>query len=247
MGEVVAGRVTFHFNCESYTVTAGQTLLGALEEAGVELVRGVGCRGGVCGACLVFYRVGEGFEIKAGLMCQDTVQEGMMVVPVPCFPQKKAVYTLDLDGEEAPDYRVRTLYPEVNRCIMCGECTRICPMGLEVMGYVGMIKRGDLRGAARESFTCVQCQACAIRCPSQIPQPNAALAARRFHARHQVPDADHLTKSLAKMAAPGLEKAFRRLRRLDVVALETVYQRREREPDDAPPGTWLPEDRTWLL
>lgn len=243
--------VAIRYDGEPLRVPAGRTVLVALEAVGVRLVRGVGCRGGVCGACTIFYRVAGKSELTAALLCQEVVREGMEILPLPYFPQKKADYGLGLPAGESPAYRVLSLYPETNNCIMCGECTRLCPVDIDVMGYVGMIKRGDLRGAASASLTCVQCQACAVRCPAQISQPNAALAARRFYGRHQMPPADHLARMLERTGGTDgearLKRGFSRLRRMDREDLQVLYQRREREPEDAPPGTWLPDDRALLV
>lgn len=246
MATTTSPSITIGYDGTDYRVSPGRTLLVALEEAGLRFVRGVGCRGGVCGACTVLYRLRDSHALVAGLMCQDEVQDGMEILPLPYIPQKKVPHPLTLNADETTAYHVLTLYPEVNHCVMCGECTRLCPVGLDVMAYVGMIKRGDLCGAAQASFTCVQCQACVLRCPSSISQPNAALATRRFHGRFQVPTADHLTKALEKGESGHYRSVFRRVRRMDPVEFQALYQRREREPDDAPPGTWLPEDRTLL-
>lgn len=229
-----------------YSVSNGRTILAALEGAGLDFVRGVGCRGGVCGACTILLRMQGSHELTAGLLCQEEVLDGMEILPLPYIPQKKSPHDLTLSSGETPEYRVLTLYPEVNNCIMCGECTRLCPVGIDVMAFVGMIKRGDLKGAARESFTCVQCQVCVLRCPSQLSQPNAALAARRFHGCFQEAPAEHLAKSLEKVESGHYQSIFRRLRRLDPIEFRALYQRRDREPDDAPPGTWLPDDRSLL-
>ena len=238
--------VTIRFDGTSHHVSSGRTILAALEETGMQFVRGVGCRGGVCGACTVLYRLPKTHELIAGLMCQDEVQEGMEILSLPYIPQKKATHELSLPDANSPEYQVLTLYPEVNNCVMCGECTRLCPVGIDVMAYVGMIKRGDLHGASHESFTCVQCQVCVLRCPSSISQPNAALATRRFHGRFQDATAEHLAKSLEKLETKNYRAKLRRLRRMDPIEFQALYQRREREPDDAPPGTWLPKDRSLL-
>lgn len=242
----IPARCRIDYDGEALTVTRGLTVLAALEEAGKRLVRGVGCLGGICGACAILYRIKGHYELRAALMCQHTVEEGMEILPLPYFPQRKPIHDLKLEEGDDPAYRVAVLYPEVQRCIMCGECTRICPQGIDVLAYVGMIKRGDLKGAAAESFICVQCQACALRCPAQISQPNAALAARRYYGCYMAPRAEHLAKAMDKAKSEPLQRAFRRLRAMDPEELKILYQRREREPDDAPPGTWLPEDRCFL-
>ncbi len=238
--------VTIDYDDVSCRVPAGRTILSALEEAGLGFVRGVGCRGGVCGACGVLYRIRGSNELTAALMCQEEVKADMEILPLPYIPQKKAWHDLSLSEGDSPGYRVLNLYPEINSCIMCRECSRICPVGIDVLAYVGMIQRRDLKGAARESFTCVQCGICVLRCPSRISQPNAALAARRYHGRYEETPAEHLTKAIEKRASGRYEPIFKRLRRMDQEAFQALYQRREREPNDAPPGTWLPEDRGLL-
>ncbi len=241
-----SNKLTIRYDDMPYSVAPRRTVLAALESVGVSFVRGIGCRGGVCGACTILYRIKGKPEFKAALICQEEVEEGMEILPLPYIPQKKVRHDMVLPDGESPEYRVRRLYPEVNDCVMCGECTRLCPVNIDVMSYVGMIKRGDLAGAARESFTCIQCQACVLRCPSQISQPNAALAARRFHGCFNETPADHLTKAVEKIESGHYKSIFRRLRRLDQDELRAMYQRREREPEDAHPGTWLPEDRSLL-
>ncbi|MBF0612710.1 MAG: 4Fe-4S ferredoxin [Magnetococcales bacterium] len=237
------GTCQIFYDGEPLQVSIHNTVLTALEEAGKKLVRGVGCLGGVCGACAILYRIRGGYELRAALMCQQMVVAGMEILPLPYFPQHKAVHDLHLPEGDSPTYRVNVLYPEINRCIMCGECTRLCPQGIDVLAYVGMIKRGDLKGAAAESFICVQCQVCALRCPAQISQPNAALAARRYYGCYVAPRAEHLVKAMELAKNEQTQRCLRRLRAMDLEDLRVLYQRREREPDDAPPGTWLPESR----
>lgn len=239
--------VSIRYDERRLEVPSGRTILAALEAVGIGFVRGVGCRGGICGACAVLYRIpAKSHELSAALMCQEIVQEGMEILSMPYVPQKKVAHDLNLSEEESPGYHVLRLYPEVNNCIMCGECVRICPMGIDVMGFVGMIKRQDLKGAAKNSFTCIGCQMCVLRCPSSISQPNVALAARRWHGRYQEKPAEHLTKMVEKVETGHYAPIFRWMRRLDSVEFQALYQRREREPDESPPGTWLPDDQALL-
>ena len=246
MSDKASHMVSIRYDDVPYRVPAGRTILSALEMAGLGLIRGVGCRGGVCGACGVLYRIRGSNELTAALMCQEEVQADMEILPLPHIPQKKARHDLSAAAGDAPGYAVLNHYQEVNNCIMCRECSRICPVGIDVLSYVGMIQRRDLKGAARESFTCVQCGICVLRCPSRISQPNAALAARRYHGRFEEARAEHLARALEKRHSGRYEPILRRLRRMEPEAFQALYQRREREPDDAPPGTWLPEDRSLL-
>ena len=240
------GKVDILFEGQRFSVDDHLTILQALESVGYRFVKGVGCRGGVCGACAVFYRINGDHTLKTGLSCQSLVEQGMMLMQLPYFPQKKVCHTLEVPAGERPEEHVVHLYPEVNRCIMCGECSRICPMDIDVMGYVGMIKRGDLEACAEESFDCIQCGICVSRCPAQISQPNAALAARRYYGSYRMARAEHLAKRVAQIDSGRYTKDFKKLVAMSQDELKNLYNRREREPDLAAPGTWLPEDRSRL-
>ena len=67
-------------------------------------------------------------------------------------------------------------------------------MDIDVMDYIALMKRGDLKGAAHKSFDCVMCGLCASRCPAQISQFTAAMFVRRLYGRYILPMAEHLKK-----------------------------------------------------
>ena len=80
---------------KKYEVPASLTIMNAMEYAGYQLVRGVGCRCGFCGACATIYRIKGKNELKTCLACQTQVQEGMYVASIPFFPTDKRTYTMD--------------------------------------------------------------------------------------------------------------------------------------------------------
>jgi len=70
-----------------YHVPEGLTIMRALEHAGFRLVRGVGCRGGFCGACATVYRVEGDHRLHMALACQDLVVPGDAVDAAPILPR----------------------------------------------------------------------------------------------------------------------------------------------------------------
>ena len=52
-----------------YLVPEGLTILTATEYAGYQMKRGVGCRGGVCGACATVFRYDGEVKLEVGLAC----------------------------------------------------------------------------------------------------------------------------------------------------------------------------------
>jgi formate hydrogenlyase subunit 6/NADH:ubiquinone oxidoreductase subunit I len=224
-----------------YMVPETLTIMKAVEYAGYKYIRGCGCRGGICGACATFYRYLGDYRLKAGLACQTVAEENMVIMQIPFFPSNRPDY--DLDAVEAsPHEELRRLYPEVFKCVGCGTCTRTCPMDIDVMDYIALMKRGDLKGAALKSFDCVLCGLCAARCPAQISQFTAAMFVRRLYGKHILPGAEHLKKRVEEVKSGKYERMFAELDKKKADEIKKLYVEREREPDMAEPGKWMPEE-----
>jgi succinate dehydrogenase/fumarate reductase-like Fe-S protein len=228
-----------------YRVPETLTVMKAVEYAGYTYVRGCGCRGGICGACALFYRFIGDYKLRAGLACQTVVEPNMLIVQLPFFPANRPGYDLEnMDGD--PHEALRSLYPEVFKCVGCGTCTRTCPMDIDVMDYIALMKRGDLKGAAYKSFDCVMCGLCASRCPAQISQFTAAMFVRRVYGKSILPRAAHLEKRVEEVKSGKFEKMLEKLSKKNMEEVKKLYVDREREPDLAEPGKWMPEDKKHL-
>ncbi len=170
---------------EAYDVPEGSTILMAIEYAGFQVKRGVGCREGFCGACATVYREKNDYKLKGGLACQTVVTDGMSLAQIPSVPAEKPVY--DIAELEPNENAIKELFPTVFRCVACNTCTKACPQDILVMDYIQALKRGDIAMAADLSFDCIRCGLCALRCPAEIVQYNAAILARRLYARYLTP------------------------------------------------------------
>ena len=131
---------------KKYAVPANLTIMGAMEYAGYQLVRGCGCRNGFCGACATIYRIAGDRELKACLACQTKVEEGMYVATLPFFPLVKQVY--DVEKIPTTEAVMMQLYPEIYACVGCNACTKACTQGLNVMQYIAYAQRGDFEKCA---------------------------------------------------------------------------------------------------
>lgn len=212
---------------KKYEVPEGLTIMGAMEYAGYQLVRGCGCRNGFCGACATIYRIKGERELKVALACQTTVQENMYVATLPFFPLEKQVYDIN---EIKPDAQVMMqLYPEIYSCIGCNACTNSCSQGLDVMQYIAAAQRGDFKACAEMSFDCVMCGICSSRCPAGISHPQVALLARRLNGKYIAPEAKHLTKRVKEIEDGLCKEALEAIMAKPVEELKELYNTRSIE------------------
>jgi len=227
-----------------YEVPETLTIMKAMEYAGFKFLRGAGCRGGVCGACPTVYRREGDYKLYFGLACQTVVEPNMYLAQIPFYPANRQVY--DIEKIEPVAEAIHALYPELFRCVACNNCTKACPMHVEVLDYISAIKQGDIARAARLSFDCIQCGMCASRCMGELPQYHIAQLVRRLYGKYIQPRAEHLGKRVEQIESGRYDKVLDDLQKMSHAELEKLYKEREREPDMAPLGTWMPKDTQYL-
>lgn len=229
---------------KQYNVPETLTIMKAMEFAGFKFLRGSGCRGGICGACPTVYRIAGDYKLHYGLACQTVVQADMYLAQLPFFPANRAQFDIE-SMSESPEL-IHALYPELFRCVACNQCNKACPMDVDVLGYVSALKQGNIKKAAELSYDCIQCGMCSSRCMGEIPQYQAAQLARRIYGRYIQPQAEHLKKRVAEIEAGKYDSLLDELNKMSKEELEKRYIEREREPDFASAGTWMPNDTSNL-
>jgi ferredoxin len=214
---------------KKYMVPPSLTIMKAMEYAGYQLVRGVGCRGGFCGACATVYRLPDDYRLQIGLACQTVVQPGMYLAQIPFFPAQRAAYCLD---ELEPKFQtVFTLYPELMRCLSCGTCTKACPQDIDVKQYMADAMRGDISAVADRSFDCIMCGLCAARCPAEEAQYNIAILCRRLYGKYLAPKAKHLTERVQEIEEGKWDAGLEEVKNLSDEELRKRYNERDIEPE----------------
>ena len=208
-----------------YDVPSSLTIQKAMEYAGYQLIRGCGCRGGICGACGTVYRFPGGYKIEVGLACQTLVQPYMYLAQIPFFLVKA--------------------YPELLRCLQCNTCTKSCPMDIQVMDYIAAAMRGDIAKLAELSFDCVMCGLCTSRCPAELCQYNIAILGRRLYGKYIAPKAEHLASMVKRIEEGRYDKMLEELMSTDEETLKQLYTSREIEPEQTGED-WTPKDKTNL-
>jgi predicted molibdopterin-dependent oxidoreductase YjgC len=214
---------------KAYDVPADSTILTAIEYAGYRFIRGCGCRQGHCGACATVFRKRGEYKLQAELACQTRVEDGMELAQIPFTPAPKAFY--DISKEKYDGNIFFKYYPELARCVSCNTCTKSCPQDLEVMDYIQAAIQGDFATVANESFDCIQCGMCALRCPAEIIQYHVAQLGRRLYGRYGEPEPPHLTRRVEEIKQNKFEKEMQDLVKRSVAELKKLYSEREKEKE----------------
>jgi formate hydrogenlyase subunit 6/NADH:ubiquinone oxidoreductase subunit I len=204
-----------------YDVPVGLTIMKALEYAGFKLIRGCGCRGGVCGACVTVYRKKDDYKWRVGLACQTVVEKDIFLVQLPYVPAHKAAY--DIRSFKLSEQGVVDLYPELLHCMGCNTCTRSCPMNLEVMNYVSAAITGDWESVKKLSIECIMCGICAARCPAELAPFNIAMLVRRLVGKQNHKTPPHVDRRLKEIADGTYTAELAKLKKMDKQELESLY------------------------
>jgi heterodisulfide reductase subunit C len=180
-----------------HQVPAGLTAIKAIWYTGQALTRGIGCLGGVCGACSIIYRIRGNHELHYGLACQLLVEEGMSFSFAPHIPSSKAIY--HLEEIKDPKQELVKYYPEAALCRNCNTCTEACPQGIDVRGNVWRAVFGEFKQVRDETLNCVMCNLCIPVCIADISPNLVFLYARRTHNYFYEKKVPNLTDRLAEI------------------------------------------------
>lgn len=219
--------ISVYFFGKKYMVPENLTIMTAMEYAGYQLVRGVGCRNGFCGACATLYRIKGDSELKTCLACQTKVEENMYVATLPFFPLVKQEY--DMEKVNPNQAIMMQLYPEIYSCVGCNACTKACPQDINVMQYIAYAQRGEFEKCAIESFDCVMCGICSSRCPAGISHPQVALLARRINGKYIAPKSKGLEQRVEEIKDGKFEDFIQVLMNKPLDEIKKLYNSRDME------------------
>ncbi len=220
-------KVTVFIMGKAHEVPAEATIMGAIEYAGHQIIRGAGCREGYCGACATIYRLPGDYKIRTGLACTTLVVDGMTLAQFPSIPAEKPVY--DIEQLQPNVSAIQQTFPSVFRCVACNTCTRSCPQDIQVMDYVQAAKRGDIAAVKDLSFYCVSCGLCMLRCPAEITQPLVAMLAKRLYGRHLRKESPELTERVRAVENGAYDAKYAELMTMSKEALSERYFARDIE------------------
>jgi succinate dehydrogenase/fumarate reductase-like Fe-S protein len=189
--------ITVEIMGKQYQVPDGMTVINSLWYTGHNLTRGVGCLGGVCGACATVYRNKDDFALKVGLGCQMRVEDGMSFFLTPFYPAAKPNYKIE--EIEHPKEELFKYFPEALNCRNCNACNKVCPQEIDIKGAVKDAVKGDFEAAADKALSCVMCGLCVSRCIAEMAPNMIALYARRTWSVFYATKHERLDKQMEKI------------------------------------------------
>jgi succinate dehydrogenase/fumarate reductase-like Fe-S protein len=223
--DAVEPGVNIFVNGKRFNVPSDLTIIDAMEYAGFKFIRGLGCRQGMCGACAILYRLHDSYKLMAALACQELVKDGMRILMVPYSPAKKAVY--DINQLRPSENILIEHFPEINRCLSCNTCTKICPQELEVMQFIQASIRGELDELSRLSFDCIECGLCAVRCPADIIPYYVARLARRIYGRYVVGLSELVEKRRKEIEDGAYDDELNEISKMEPQHIRELYRKRD--------------------
>ncbi|MDH4360668.1 MAG: 2Fe-2S iron-sulfur cluster-binding protein [Nitrospirota bacterium] len=210
--------VTVEIEGKRFQVPAGITLIKALWYTGQDVIRGVGCLGGFCGACATYYRTKDDPKVKTCLACSMAVEDGMSFSFMPAFPARKALYNL-LELKD-PKQDLFELYPEAPLCRNCNACTEACPQHIDVREGVWKAVFGDFKAVSEMFMDCVMCGMCAPVCIADIAPNLVALYASRAQGAHFTEKPEGLSKRIQEISDGRFQQEWDRILKLSDAELQ---------------------------
>lgn len=216
--------VTVEIMGKQYQVPDGMTVIGTMWYTGHNIIRGVGCLGGVCGACATVYRTKDDFALKVGLGCQMTVEDGMSFFMTPFYPTAKPNYNV-LEIEK-PKEELFQYFPEALNCRNCNACNKVCPQDIDIKGAVKDAVKGDFEAAADKALSCVMCGLCVSRCIAEMAPNMIALYARRTWSVFYATKHERLDEQMKKISDGEWNQEWDQIFKLDEAGLKEFCKAR---------------------
>ena len=97
------------------------------------------------------------------------------------------------------------------------------------MQYIAYAQRGEFEKCAEESFDCVGCGCCSVRCPAGISHPMVGLLARRLTGKYIAPESKHLTTRVAEINSGAYDALIEQIMQKPITEMQELYNTRDIE------------------
>jgi len=97
------------------------------------------------------------------------------------------------------------------------------------MQYIAYAQRGEFEKCAEESFDCVSCGCCSVRCPAGISHPMVGLLARRLVGKYIAPESQHLAQRVEEINAGAYDELIEAVMQKPISEMQELYNHRDIE------------------
>lgn len=97
------------------------------------------------------------------------------------------------------------------------------------MQYIAYAQRGEFEKCAEESFDCISCGCCSVRCPAGISHPMVGLLARRLTGKYIAPETQHLKKRVEEIHEGAYDELIEQVMQKSITEMQELYNTREIE------------------
>ena len=97
------------------------------------------------------------------------------------------------------------------------------------MQYIAYAQRGDFEACAEESFDCVSCGCCSVRCPAGISHPMVGLLARRLTGKYIAPETEHLKVRVDEINHGAYDELIEAIMQKPISEMQELYNHRDIE------------------
>ena len=92
-----------------------------------------------------------------------------------------------------------------------------------------MHSAATLRNVREESFDCIGCGCCSVRCPAGISHPMVGVLARRLTGKYIEPESKHLTKRVEEIHHGDYDQLIEQIMEKPITEMQELYNNREIE------------------
>ena len=97
------------------------------------------------------------------------------------------------------------------------------------MQYIAYAQRGDFEKCAEESFDCVGCGCCSVRCPAGISHPMVGLLSRRLTGKYIAPECEHLETRVEEVNKGAYDELIEKIMQKPITEMKELYNTRDIE------------------
>lgn len=186
-----------------FSVPQGMNAIQAIWYCGIDLTHGIGCLGGVCGACTMTYKIGD-TPVKTALACQTMIMEGMnLSLYQPDFIRSVPYKTFLDPSKQMDNSDLKTHFNETlsstRRCVSCGACTMVCPQEIDAMKGVKEAINSNFKIVSDLFLNCVMCGLCASVCEVKVFPHLVGLYSRKAAALFLLPKCLQLAERIEEI------------------------------------------------